>query len=78
MGETEDLETRIIEHNEGVYTDAFTKRASDWELFYSLTCNNRTQARKIESHIKNMKSRKYYKSLSTYPDLALKLLEKYK
>jgi putative endonuclease len=77
VGETEDLINRIEIHNAGTFIGAYTKRASDWKLMISIECTNRTQARKIEKHIKAMKSRKYYESLATYPELKNKLLLKF-
>jgi hypothetical protein len=37
-------------------------------------CATFTQARRIENHIKRMKSRKYIMNLKTYPEMMEKLL----
>ncbi len=77
VGEAMDLEERIKRHNSGFYDSAFTKQASDWVLFHSILCNNRVQARKIETHIKNMKSRTYFQNLKKFPEITEKLKNKY-
>jgi putative endonuclease len=35
------------------------------------------QAHKIENHIKKMKSKKYIENLKKYPEISLRLLQKY-
>ena len=77
IGETKDLKERIDQHNLGFYNSAFTKKAKDWILYFVLECNTRTQARKVEAHIKNMKSKKYIQDLKKYPNIALKLKNKF-
>ena len=77
VGETEDLMSRIQMHNLGTFTGAYTKRATDWTLIFNIDCESRLQARKIERHIKAMKSRAYYQSLVSYPELSQKLLNKF-
>lgn len=77
IGETIDLQSRIIQHNSGFYESSFTKQVKDWELFYSIVCESRFQARKIEIHIKNMKSQKYIQNLKKYSEIAEKLKNKY-
>jgi len=56
----------------------FTAKAKDWELFYSIQCASKTQAANIEQHIKKMKSKVFNKNLKKYPEIAVKLLERYK
>ncbi len=77
IGETEDIAERILQHNSGFYKFAFTKKAKDWELYYVIECNTRTQSRKIETHIKQMKSKKYFQNLKRFPEIAFKLKNKY-
>ena len=73
IGETEDLKSRIDQHNLGFYVSAFTKKASDWKLYYVIRCSSRSQARRIEAHIKRMKSKKYLNNLKKFPEIAMKL-----
>ena len=78
IGQTEDIERRLIEHNSHFYLDSFTKIASDWELKTTLACGSKSQSLKIEAHIKKNRSRKYIQDFIQYPSIGLKLLEKYK
>ena len=34
VGETSNLETRLDKHKTGVYTNAYTTIAKDWELYF--------------------------------------------
>jgi len=56
----------------------FTSKVKDWELYYSIECETKEQAMKIERHLKRMKSKMYYRNLKKYPENAVKLLERYK
>jgi len=58
-----DLSQRLDEHLQGVYTDSFTSKATDWELFLHINDLAYQQARLIELHIKKMKSITYIKNL---------------
>jgi len=70
-----DLNDRINKHNTSFYEGQhYTSQASDWQLHLSISCESFLQARKIENHIKAMKSRKYLTDLKSYPDMIEKLL----
>jgi putative endonuclease len=56
-----------------VFSNSFTRRAEDWVLYYSLEGLKYQQARKIETHVKLMRNRKYYENLKNYPEIAEKL-----
>jgi putative endonuclease len=77
VGETLHVPERIVKHNSGHFHHASTKFATDWELFLQIECESGTQARKIERHIKKMKSRKYYEDLARYPEMTVMLLRKF-
>ena len=77
IGSTEDPEERLKKHLTGYYPKGYTTKASDWEIFMLINCSSRTQARSIEAHIKRMKSVKYIHNLILYPQMVLRLLEKY-
>ena len=77
IGETVDIEDRLKQHNSSFYDSAFTKKASDWILYHFIDCVNREQARKIEAHIKKMKSKAYIQNLKKYPEITDKLKNKY-
>ncbi len=78
IGETKDVCERIKQHNSGFFDKAYTSIVNDWILFLKLEFDNRGQARKVENHIKKMKSRKYIQDLKRYPEIVSKLKEKYK
>ncbi|WP_317898971.1 GIY-YIG nuclease family protein [Aurantibacillus circumpalustris] len=61
VGQTDNLETRLVSHNSG--TSPYTSIASDWEIVYFEQYATRTETRKRENAIKRKKSRKYIESL---------------
>ena len=77
IGQTKDLNERILLHLEKQFEDSFTTRADDWVLFHSVACTTRSQAMQIERHIKKMKSRKYILDVKEYPEISDKLKIKY-
>jgi putative endonuclease len=77
IGQTMDIEQRLLEHNSGKYSDSFTKGVNDWILFHLIQCSSRTQAISIEGHIKKMKSRKYIGNLKNFPEISQTLLLRY-
>ena len=68
---------RLQQHNNKQHENAFTARGIPWVIFLDFECQSRLQARKIETHIKKMKSKKYVQNLITYPEIIDKLKEKY-
>ena len=68
---------RLQQHNDKQHKNAFTARGIPWVLFLYFECQSRLQARKIETHIKKMKSKKYIRNLTQYPEIIDKLKEKY-
>jgi putative endonuclease len=72
-----DVDNRLDEHNSHRFKGSITRKAADWEVFYLLECESKSQAIKIEKHIKRMKSRKYYQSLKLYPEVSIRLKAKY-
>ena len=77
VGYTESLKERVEQHNAGHYNGSYTMQTTDWELFYSISCESKKQSILIERHIKRMKSRKYYYSLRQYSEISIKLLHRY-
>jgi putative endonuclease len=78
IGYTENIDSRVDQHNRHVFKGSFTDRAEDWDVFYLILCNSENQAKSVEKHIKKNKSRKYLENLKTFPEISEKLLEKYK
>jgi putative endonuclease len=77
VGETPDLQSRLDFHNDAIRNDNSTKVGIPWKLFWSLEVKDRGMARRIESHIKRMKSKKYIENLKQFPEITQKLLKKY-
>ena len=73
IGETIDLNNRLNEHNTGFYKNSFTSKTNDWTLFVNIACDDVFQAKKIEKHIKKMKSKTYIKNLNFYPEIISRL-----
>jgi putative endonuclease len=63
-------------HNFGT-ADKFTLRHRPWEIYLLINCSDRTQARKVENHLKRMKSKTYLRNLKKFPEMQSKLLQKY-
>jgi putative endonuclease len=57
VGETHDIQERILKHNQHEYAKAFSKIANDWTLALTFECNDRSQALFLERFIKKMKSK---------------------
>jgi putative endonuclease len=73
IGETAFPDERLNGHNEGKYDRSYSKRATDWEIYLLIKCDERKQALKIEKKIKSMKSTQYIKNLKQYPEIIEKL-----
>ncbi len=76
-GETPDVSVRLTFHNNIEKNTNSTKTGIPWEFYWCLEVQDRILARKIESHIKLMKSTKYYSDLKSYPEISHKLIQKY-
>lgn len=64
---------RLLLHNHKFFgAKAFTAKASDWSIFWSLETVSIQHAKRIERKIKSMKSRIYIQNLIKYPDLSSK------
>jgi putative endonuclease len=74
----DNLISRIAKHNSRAYGNhRFTAKSDDWKLIKTIDCDSFSQARSIELHIKRMKSSTYIKNIIAYPEMILKLKEKY-
>ncbi len=67
-----------MEFHKNAESHKFTANAEDWELFLKIECGSKSQGLNIEKHIKKMKSKIYIENLIKYPDIILRLKEKYK
>ena len=71
-------EERLGMHLAKHYGDTkFTSAANDWELFLAIECKSLKQVQSIEKHIKRVKSSIYIRNLRIYPDVIIKLKERY-
>lgn len=77
VGNCINLNERLEEHRTKKYEDSFTTLAEDWELFLAMNELEGTIARKIENHIKAMKSKIYIQNLKKYPEMQSKLILKF-
>src|ERR1051325_5213094 len=66
IGSCNEINTRLEEHINKKFSDSFTGKAHDWELFQQIENLEYNQARKIEVHIKGIKSRNYINNLNKY------------
>jgi len=78
IGSCLDISERLIAHNTHKYNRGYTKRATDWNIYFLKEDLEYEVARKIESHVKRMKSRIYIENLKKYPEIIEKLILKYK
>jgi putative endonuclease len=76
IGQTDDVERRLSMHNHPENED-YTQRDQPWILIKQIECDCRLQARRIEAHIKKMKSRKYIENLVKFEEMSEKLKLKY-
>jgi putative endonuclease len=60
IGQTEDLERRIKEHNEGLL-GKYTKEKGPWVLVYTETYETRSEAMKREKYLKTGVGREFIK-----------------
>ncbi len=69
---------RLSDHiNDKYGISKFTHKAKDWVVFLEIECSSASQARKIETHIKSMKSKVYIKNLKQYPEMIEKLVKRF-
>ena len=73
------VQGRLNKHIEKYYgNNKFTASRDDWTIFLEIPCSTFKQAKAIEKHIKGMKSRKYIENLKKYPEMVVKLLDRFK
>jgi len=77
IGSCAEVTERLDQHLSNMFPGAFTTKANDWIIYFSLINLSYNQARRIESHIKNMKSKKYIENLKRYPELSQNLINLY-
>ena len=78
IGSCKGFEKRLKEHLNNSDSSSYTYRADDWRLVFKIDNMGYQQSRKIEKHIKDMKSSVYIKNLAKYPEMVIKLIERFK
>jgi len=80
VGSTVSFPERLIEYDTCAYgASIFTAASDDWEEFMVTDCRSSIeQSKKLEAHIKRMKSRKYIRDLKIYPEEITKLKGKHR
>ncbi|MBS3738884.1 GIY-YIG nuclease family protein [Mesohalobacter halotolerans] len=76
VGETHNVEKRLILHNNGNYEGPFTKIANDWRVVLKFKCVNRSKSIFLKKFIKRMKSRKFIEKVIQNPEILSDLLTK--
>ncbi len=69
IGQTQNIQQRIVQHNTHHNKKGFTKAAIDWEVVFTFENQNKTTILKLERFIKRMKSPTFIKKIITTPDL---------
>ena len=73
-----EVSQRLERHLEDFYGKTkFTHKVRDWEIYLIIECKSLIQARKIEYHIKKMKSKVYIENLFKYQEIRDKLLRRF-
>lgn len=72
----EDLTLRISQHKSSTFKGAFTTIAKDWELYLEIRCEDISEARKLESFIKRMKSRKFIERIKNDETILIEIKAK--
>ncbi|MEM0543710.1 GIY-YIG nuclease family protein [Flavobacterium sp. j3] len=78
VGESHNVEERILKHNEHAYKGSFSKIANDWELCLKLALDTSSDAIYLEKFIKRMKSKVFIEKIISNPDILLDILLKKK
>jgi putative endonuclease len=62
VGQTQDLESRLLRHNEGRVN--FTSKGIPWKLIQFFECNDRSEAVRLESKIKKRGIKRYLQDIN--------------
>jgi putative endonuclease len=76
VGETDNMEKRLLKHNIHSYKDSFTKIAEDWEVVLLFKCISKDQAVLLEKFIKRMKSKVFIEKVIANPDILADIISK--
>jgi putative endonuclease len=76
IGETNNINERVIKHNNHSYSNSFTKIANDWEIVLTFNCTDRDEALYLERFIKRMKSKTFNDKIINDPSILKDILSK--
>ena len=76
VGQTDDVQRRLLEHNELSQT-SFTVRYRPWAIALSLEVTDRSTALRVERYIKKQKSKRYIQKLISSKDHQERLLARF-
>ena len=76
MGETDDMELRLLKHNNHSYEGSFTKIAEDWQVVLLFECRSRNQSLLLEKFIKSMKSKIFIQKIIENPEILGDIISK--
>jgi len=74
IGETNNIQERILKHQNHFYSNSFTKIAEDWEIVLTFICNDRQEAVYLEGFIKRMKSKTFNNKIIADPSILKDIL----
>ncbi len=77
IGYSGNVPQRLAHHNSLEYNRIWTRRGIPWEVYLTIEGLSRSEALRIEKHIKSMKSADYIKALKEDAKLIKKLKERY-
>nr|WP_294774038.1 GIY-YIG nuclease family protein [uncultured Flavobacterium sp.] len=76
VGETDDMELRLLKHNNHSYEGSFTKIAEDWQVVLLFECRSRNQSLLLEKFIKSMKSKIFIQKIIENPEILGDIISK--
>ena len=76
IGESENSNLRLSQHNQHYFNSSFTNGASDWELILTFECKTKCEALYLEQYIKRMKSSAFIEKVIKEPTILKDILNK--
>ncbi len=74
VGSSIDYEMQLEQHQKNHLPKGYKSGATDWSPFFVIDDIPIDTARRIEKHVKKVKSREYFESLKKNPEIAEKLV----
>jgi putative endonuclease len=59
IGETQNVEQRLMQHRTGFFRASSTANTTDWELVIAIPCADRIIARALEAFLKRQRNRQF-------------------